>query len=258
MNNMFFSKSFAFRIISHQKCIHTDNSGGLDKNYVARMTSGSGLIAELNGNELKISKGDVFFLPMGIRYHSYWTPCNESGRVEWESYGFTYFPDVDDRHFCAQIIDTDKDADALLDTIKSDMTISPRSVGAFYSFLGRVIPSMECVGLDENSFLFQKATEFIENKTCFKVSELAKECGMSESALYSFFKSYSGQTPTEVKNRLRIKKAVALLGSTDMSVEEISSFLGFGTVAYFRKVFSGIMGKTPTEVRKEQFKKYNL
>ena len=246
MNNMFFSKSFTLRLISHQKCIHTDNSQGLDKNFIARMISGSGRIVELNGKELNISKGDVFFLPMGIRYHSYWTPCNESGRVEWESYCFDYFPDTEDRHFCAQIIDADKDAIALLDTIKSDMTISPRSVGALYSFLGRVIPSMERVGIDENSFLFQKAIEFIDSRTCFKVSELAKECGMSESALYSFFKNYSGRTPTEVKNRLRIKKAVALLGSTDMSVEEISSSLGFCTVAYFRKVFSGITGKTPT------------
>jgi AraC-like DNA-binding protein len=138
------------------------------------------------------------------------------------------------------------------------MTVSPRSVGALYSFLGRVIPSMERVGLGENELLFQKATEFIDSHTDFKVCELAKACGMSESALYSFFKSYVGQTPTEIKNKLRIKKAVTLLGSTDLSIEEISDSLEFCTVAYFRKVFISITGKTPTQIRKEQFKKYTL
>ena len=53
-----------------------------------------------------------------------------------------------------------------------------------------------------------------------------------------------------MKHRLQTEKAVTLLTATDLSVEEISSQLGFSSAAYFRRVLRQITGKTPREIRK--------
>ena len=74
---------------------------------------------------------------------------------------------------------------------------------------------------------------------------------MSESGIYAFFKSYGGTTPIEVKNRILINRAVDLLTTTDLSVEEICSRVGFCNAAYFRKQLRRVTGKTPHEIRRE-------
>ena len=90
---MLFCKTFTFRTIRLESFHHTDNSAGISCHFVARMNSGSGIIRALSGEELHLRAGDIFYLPKGLQYHSYWT-IDETGdrSVSWESYGFTYYP----------------------------------------------------------------------------------------------------------------------------------------------------------------------
>lgn len=46
-----------------------------------------------------------------------------------------------------------------------------------------------------------------------------------------------------------VQNALDLLAHTDLTIEEISSKVGFSSSNYFRKVFFDITGKTPKEVR---------
>ena len=87
--------------------------------------------------------------------------------------------------------------------------------------------------------------------TDFLVSDLARAMRMSESGLFTFIREYGKTTPISLKNRIRTEKAIQLLTTTDLSVEEISSRLGFCSAVYFRKVFRKETGKTPTELRRE-------
>lgn len=258
MNNILFFKSFKFRLISHKRRTHTDNSRGIDSHFLARMKSGSGRIVTLDGVELHLREGDVFYLPLGLSYNSYWTPSEIDGTVEWESYGFIYFPDNADRRYSMKVLAPSKTALSLLDRLSESMTVSAASVGLLYSFLGEIMPQLEQTCNDPKAALLSRASEYILKDPDFRVPELARHCGMSESGLYAFFKSYANISPIGMKNKLQIEKAVELLGSTDLSVEEISDRLNFCSVAYFRKVFKEITGKTPSAIRKEQFQKYNL
>ena len=73
---------------------------------------------------------------------------------------------------------------------------------------------------------------------------------MSESGVYAFFRTF-GTTPIELKNAMLAERAVALISSTDLSVEEICGRLGLSSYAYFRKVIRDFAGKSPTEIRRE-------
>ncbi len=56
-------------------------------------------------------------------------------------------------------------------------------------------------------------------------------------------------TYTAYITELRIKKARELLGSNDLSIDEIASSLGFNDYFYFLKTFKRIVGMMPKQYR---------
>ena len=251
MNDINFSKSFSFRLLSGRAERHTDNSMGIPCHFMARMRCGSARFQPLSGEDFHVTEGDVFYLPQGLQYHSYWFPDEEHGCVEWESYGFVFFPNPKGYRYRAQRLSPDADALALLDRLARELTVSPATVGTLYLFLERVLPHMEQIDADPHRVMLERIRLYIEAHPDLCVPELAKHCRMSESGLYAFMRKHAGSSPVGLKNRLQIEKAVDLLRTTDLSVEEISARLGFCSSAYFRKIFKEQLGKTPTDLRKE-------
>ena len=252
MNNILFCKTFNFNSFLFHAPRHTDNSSGLDGNCLSRMKSGEGIIRMLSGTELCVGQGDCFFLPMGLKYHSYWIPSETGDKsVSWDVVKFIYIPDSDGRQPDAQMIPVSKEQNSRLDRLFDHSDATPASVGLLYSLLGEFLPFMKEKVVDEKERLFENIKQYISSNTDFRVAELARAMGMSESGLYTFVREYGKTTPIALKNQIETEKAVQLLTTTDLSIEEISSRLGFCSTVYFRKVFRRETGKTPTELRRE-------
>ncbi len=81
------------------------------------------------------------------------------------------------------------------------------------------------------------------------VSSLAKRCAVSETVYRRQFKALTGISPIQYITRLKIEKACELLNECDMSLNDISDFLGFNDLPYFYRVFKKITGFTPNEFR---------
>ncbi len=256
MDNTLFYNSFNFRRLSAKKYRHTDNSSGIDCHFLARMRHGRAHFVSEGGEEMIAEAGDIFYLPLGLRYHSYWTTDREC--VEWESYAFLYFPDRSGKLYAMQKVAGNATACLHLDALAADLRVSPTSVAHLYAILGEVLPSMREVDPDPRRDLYSKARSYIHAHPDLRVPELARHCGMSESGLYAFFKSYANTTPITEKNRILAGRAITLLGTTDLSVEMISERVGFQSVAYFRRIIKAEYGKTPTELRREMSEKFNL
>ena len=79
---------------------------------------------------------------------------------------------------------------------------------------------------------------------------LAGISGYSESYYCHNFSSFTGSTPFEYLNRIRIVKACELLNSTDKKITDIASLVGFNNISYFNRTFARIMGFTPSSYRK--------
>ena len=251
MDHILFYKSFSFRSLSVKSGHHTDNSMGIPCHFIARMRQGSVRFVTLTGEEMSLHRGDVFYLPQGLKYHSYWESDSQSGSViEWDSYSFTVFPNPDDLRYPMQKLTCDADALLHLDVIHQSLTVSPTSIGHLYLFLGCVLPQMREENPDPQAQLLARAKQYMIQNPDFKVGDLARYCGISESGLYALFQSYGGMTPVEMKHRLQIESAITLLTTTDRSVEEISARLGFHSAGYFRRIFKQQTGKTPSQVRK--------
>lgn len=250
MDHMQFYNSFAFRTLCYQGQRHTDNSAGIACHFLARMRCGSGRIVPLCGEELQISAGDVFYLPRGLRYHSYWygDPAAD-GRVEWESHRFDHLPTRENPP-ALQTVAASADIHELLDRLAAEGDVTARSVGLLYLALGELMPLMKRQTLSTGEAFAANVRAYIEANPNFRVSELARHCGMSESGLYAFFKRCLGTTPLGLRNRIKVERATVLLEETDLSVEEIAERLCFGNAACFRKIVKEVTGKTPIAIRK--------
>ncbi len=239
-----------FRVLSFTTSKFTDNTHGVDTHFFGRLRKGSGTLTTLSGEILKLNAGDLFYIPLGLRYRSDWKPDSE-GKLEWESYAFSSFPPSVDKQYLLQSFTLSPDASGYLDRIAYGSSERPEAIGYFYLFMDAALAVMKERHPDSARALLDKAKSYITQNPNFKVGELARACNMSESGLFALFQK-QGLTPIELKHRVLVEKAVTLLSSTDLSVTEISDRLGFGDPGYFRKIFRRIIGKTPTEVRQER------
>ena len=84
------------------------------------------------------------------------------------------------------------------------------------------------------------------------IDEYASSRGMSVSWFIRNFKKYTGQTPMQFIVSLRINNAQILLETTDYSINEISSIVGYENQLYFSRLFRKQKGCAPTEYRKSE------
>jgi|GEM_PF-440276 len=250
MNDTLFYNSFHFRPLAHHAYHHTDNTRhGIPIHFLARITCGTAKIVPLSGEAFSVAKGDVFLLPMGLRYHSYWYPDKDTQTVSWESYGFTYLPSQQSKAYLPQRISVNHRAQELLDSLAEHMAVDATGIGLLYLILGELEHTLIEVAPDPDRALLERASAYMRTHPNMSVGELAKHLGMSESAVYAFFSAYADTTPVAHKNRLMADVAEELLTTTDLSVEAISEAVGFSSVTYFRHILRQYKKQTPTQVR---------
>ena len=83
-----------------------------------------------------------------------------------------------------------------------------------------------------------------------RISRYAELCGISESYFHMLFKKWSGLSPVDYRNRLRISHAKSILQNSSMSVGEVSAAVGFDDRFYFSRVFKALTGVSPQKYRK--------
>ena len=249
MNDILFFKNFHFNEFCHREDRYTNNSKGTDLHFIGYMKSGRGILTKTDGERLELKKGDMFYIPKGCRYCSHWIP--EDGGARFDSIGFLYFPTKSQGGYALQRIELDPSDLELFRPLSESKELSASSIGRLYSFLGaiedRLVPSPVDIATD----VTQRMTVLMRNDPHRSILEYADSCGVSETALYLYVKRALGVTPNRVRQQVLCDKAVRLLETTNLTVEEISGRLGFSSSSYFRKILWSIYEKTPSDIRRE-------
>ncbi len=74
---------------------------------------------------------------------------------------------------------------------------------------------------------------------------LATHFGKNPSVLSNTFSKETGTSLTKFIQQTRIREAIRLFNTTDLSVSEVALSVGYQDFSYFSKVFSKITGKSP-------------
>lgn len=248
MNDILFFNNFVFNEYRQNSLGHTDNTHGVERHYLGYMKKGSALITSDN-TKLELKEGDLFYIPKGLKYHSWWNTGGE-GAI-YDSIGFSDFPVQGCGGFTLQKIARNDEIDRLFAPLSADKNINCSSIGALYRLLG-VLEGKLCrtVRSKENE-ISEKLILLMNKDHSRTVAEYAKELCISEATLYLYTKKALGKTPNRLMQEVCCNKACDLLKTTDCPIEQISETCGFSSASYFRKVLREITGKSPSEVRKK-------
>lgn len=89
------------------------------------------------------------------------------------------------------------------------------------------------------------------------ISDVAKECKISERYLRKLFGIHLESTPQEYCNNLRINKSVELLADRSIPIKEIAYRVGYSTPQYFSRMFKEKYGFSPKAYRNILFESQN-
>ena len=71
-----------------------------------------------------------------------------------------------------------------------------------------------------------------------KIGYYASLCDMSESNFRKLFKEYTGQSPIEYRNLIRISAVKTLLNTSELTVSEAAYLVGFNNMSYFYEIYN--------------------
>lgn len=83
------------------------------------------------------------------------------------------------------------------------------------------------------------------------LEDISARINMTVPSFCRFFKKHTGKTFIEFLNEYRITHACKLLTDSDLSITEICYDCGFNNFSHFNKYFKRIVGKSPSQFRKD-------
>ena len=98
-----------------------------------------------------------------------------------------------------------------------------------------------------------KALEYINDHLGADIflADVAKATGVSSRQLSKFFAETFGIKLFDFIANARIQRAISLLKTTTLSITEISSLCGFGSLRNFNRIFKSKVGASPRDYRKK-------
>lgn len=96
--------------------------------------------------------------------------------------------------------------------------------------------------------------EYIENNySTATLTSTADHFHFHPNYLSSLIKKTTGKSYKDIIQEHKLKKACSLLKNTDITIEEISSEIGYNNLNFFYKKFKNLYGVTPSEYRKGDY-----
>lgn len=252
----------------HQKCEpgHCYGYAIRDHYLVHYIVSGSGEYS-VNGEKYELSKGDGFLICPSIS-----TMYKASQSDPWEYYWVGFYG-TEAKHLLKQanlgpqnlvFHNEDKEIRHLMSrmhhTLKNPESADSETLGYLYLFLSKLIEQYQ----SENKGKRNNSTGYVEKAINYikcnysrpvTIQEVADYIGLDRSQLFRLFKLHMDLSPQQYIINFRVAKACELMGSADLSIEEIAHSVGFEYLSYFFRIFKRETGMTPLQYRDDLKKK---
>jgi two-component system response regulator YesN len=125
---------------------------------------------------------------------------------------------------------------------------------ALQDCVGQLIAQLRNEVRGERHYAIRKVIGYIQDHLAgdFTLKDVADHIFLNESYLSTLFKNEVGETFSEYVLNMRMKKASALLLSTDTPIQDISQLVGYPNYGYFSQVFRKYYGISPSSYRKNK------
>lgn len=216
---------------------------------------GKGNFSVPGSHDTLVSPGDIIIVPSAAQYISHMTGTPTISYIT-----FHFIFEDENSVFNAKNIPIQKISglsvlrekfECSLENFGKDISKQFKVMSEFYEILHIITPKLKFSPSKHKNTSVKKAIDFItiNYKSEITVAELAAVANLSQSRFFTVFKSETGMTPIEYKNRICIRNAEKMLICEDFSIEELSEKLGFNSSSYFRRTFKMYTGKSPREYK---------
>lgn len=224
------------------------------------MLEGEGVVLS-NNKTFRLRSGDILFIPKNTTYQYNWIP---NPKAVFHSLHFSFHAKNDpllNKNIPVQTLDNTQFPELyrLLKEIEAYQFNKDLrfffALSAFYKICGTLLNGIKINDCEPINKTISPAIAYIEQNYNAKISVnvLADLCFLSPSRFFYLFKQQTGNSPIAYKNKIAVQYAAQeLLFNKDVSIKEIAERHGFSNFIYFERAFKKIIGKTPSQYRKEE------
>lgn len=159
---------------------------------------------------------------------------------------------VSSRYCTAEIVESARN---IIDQVIGEELTPYKASALAYDFMMKMLAASERVpsrGLDLHQIMHNYCLKNIERHP--DVEELAEISGYSRGHFYRKFKEETGCNPHEFILDLKMRYALRILQTENITIKEVAAACGFDDPSYFCKVFRKHYGVTPALFRGEKKK----
>lgn len=218
---------------------------------------GEGWVRYAEGKKQKVLPGEYFVIPAG-QPHAYGSSEQDKWTLFWVHFdgakaaeffdclvggsaGNTYSTRGLDLELCYRL---------MLDLERS-LTFANVAYAsmALWGLFGRMI----FPNASKESDVLEKSVQYMHDNLSkeLSLSEIAIQSRLSPSRFSTLFKQHFETSPIDYLIHLRIQRACRYLQLSGMKIHEIAKQVGYEDPYYFSRVFSRVMGMSPSHFRKQ-------
>ncbi len=241
-NNVFFADHIFSLAVTRNRGFEMRHPNGRAKNSFIYTEKGALLYSFSDGSQIEAAEGEMVFLPEKTAHTSRYLQDGSQVRIVHFDVARGALPD----YLRAPVKLSLHNAGELLEGFFEDTCPHPyRCAALLYELLYQVDRAR-----GRTPIKFKKlhlAIEMIharpeDNR---RIADYAELCGMSEAGFRRLFREYTGVSPVDYRNALRLERAKLLLAGGDYNVSEAAEAVGFSNLSFFIRLYKRKYGRTP-------------
>lgn len=186
--------------------------------------------------------GQLLFIPKNTVYTTTYLEADTEIKIVQFDLAAGSFPD----YFSAPLILELPNAGELIDPFFHNIAAHPfHSLSCLYALLWQIDSRRSRIPTKYKKLkpaLAEISHNFAQNE---KIAHYAALCGMSEPNFRRLFREYTGHSPVDYRNALRLNDARIKLQSGEYNVSEAAESSGFSNLSFFIRLYKKKYGYTP-------------
>lgn len=250
-----------YKLITRQEFI-TTRSHGLNNYQLLYIAKGSAKF-RIKHEMITVKAGEcVLYYPEEEQYYSY--HLKDQPDVYWIHFSFhdkyKFMKDTGFTNLNIYQIGTDSSYVFLFNQIIQELQLKSHSYQEIASLqlqelLLKMIRNYITCGIPGYKKLYNNQVEnairifHLKYDENFSIRDYSKEHKLNYSRFIDNFTKTTGVSPRQYIIQTRIQKAMELLNSTSLSIQDISEMIGYDNPLYFSRLFKKTLGMSPSEYR---------